>query len=113
MLAKVITGCLATALLMGGTALAQSPSSKSNADQNAMNNRATQNQTLPQQIQKKLQQQGFSDVKIVPGSFLVSAKDKDGDPVNMVIGPHSMTMFTVVSSEGSKPEKGSTTSGQR
>jgi hypothetical protein len=33
-------------------------------------------------------------VNVVPGSFLVSAKDKCGDPVTMVIGPNSMMMLT-------------------
>jgi hypothetical protein len=61
---------------------------------------------LPQELSQKLQRQGFSDVRIVPGSFIVSAKDRNGDPVNMVIGPHSMTMF-VVSNAGTS--SGSTT----
>jgi hypothetical protein len=51
-------------------------------------------QNLPQEIQSKLQQDGYTDVQVVPGSFLVSAKDKRGDPVNMVIGPHSMLVMT-------------------
>lgn len=51
-------------------------------------------QALPGEIKQKLQQQGFTDVQVIPGSFLVSAKDKQGDPVNMVIGPHSMMIMT-------------------
>jgi hypothetical protein len=51
-------------------------------------------QSLPQEIQSKLQQDGYTDVQVVPGSFLVSAKDKHGDLVNMVIGPHSMLVMT-------------------
>jgi len=51
-------------------------------------------QTLPQEIKQKLESQGFSNVQVVPGSFIVSAKDKQGDPVNMVIGPHTMMMVT-------------------
>ncbi|WP_456639664.1 hypothetical protein [Bradyrhizobium sp. USDA 10063] len=58
-------------------------------------------QSLPQQIRNKLKDQGFTDVQVVPGSFLVSAKDKDGDPVTMILGPHSMTVFTMVSSDDS------------
>lgn len=38
-----------------------------------------------------LQQSGFTDVKIVPDSFLVRAKDKSGSPVTMFIGPDSVT----------------------
>ena len=38
-----------------------------------------------------LQQSGFTDVKVMPDAFLVSAKDKSGDPVTMLINPNSMT----------------------
>lgn len=51
-------------------------------------------QKMTEMLQKKLAEQGFSDVKIVPGSFIVTAKDKDGQPVAMVIGPHSSMVFT-------------------
>lgn len=60
---------------------------------------------------QKLQSQGFTNVQVVPGSFLVSAKDKDGDPVNMVIGPHSMTMFTSTSANESNSSNDSNSSG--
>lgn len=53
-------------------------------------------QALPAEIRTKLQQDGFTNVQVVPGSFLVSAKDKNGDPVTMVIGPNSMMMMTQV-----------------
>jgi hypothetical protein len=51
-------------------------------------------QNVPQQIRDKLSSRGFQDVKVVPGSFLVSAKDKNGNPVMMIIGPDSMTMLS-------------------
>jgi hypothetical protein len=50
-------------------------------------------QRLPEEIRQKLTEMGFTDVKVVPGSFLVTAKDKQGEPVSMLIGPDSMTMF--------------------
>ncbi len=119
MLVKAIAGSIVTTLLLAGPALAQNSSSKANAAQNNSQESQSQgSQNLPQRIRQKLQQQGFSEVKVVPGSFLVSAKDKDGDPVNMVIGPHSTTMLTILSSDGSSSQnskasdKGAT-SGQR
>ena len=51
-------------------------------------------QRMATELHKKLAEQGFSEVKIVPGSFIVTAKDKDGEPVAMVIGPHSTMVFT-------------------
>ena len=53
------------------------------------------NQILPQKIRAKLAEQGFKDVKVSPGSFVVSAKDKDGHRVVMLIGPTETTMMTV------------------
>ena len=67
-------------------------------------------QSLPQKIKQKLQQQGFSDVQVVPGSFIVSAKDKDGDPVNMVIGPNSMMIMTTSQVSGTPDTTGQSTS---
>ncbi|MGJ4902452.1 hypothetical protein ACQR0V_12850 [Bradyrhizobium sp. HKCCYLS2058] len=60
---------------------------------------SNQAQPLPQQIKQKLQKQGFTDINVVPGSFLVSAKDSNNDPVTMVIGPHSLTMFTEIDNQ--------------
>lgn len=71
-----------------------------NQSNDARTNNATQGnvsqQTLPQQIRQKLTNQGYTDVQVVPGSFIVNAKDKEGDPITMIIGPHSITAFTLV-----------------
>ncbi len=81
----------------------------------AGNNNQTQNtmqsaQSLPQELKQKLTSQGFTNVQIVPGSFIVSAKDKQGDPVTMIIGPNSMTVFAM-SSSGDNMTTGSVKSG--
>jgi hypothetical protein len=65
-----------------------SPDTQPTIGQNAQN--------LPQELKQKLTAQGFTDVKVVPDSFLVSAKDKQGHPVTMLIGPNSLTVFTMV-----------------
>jgi hypothetical protein len=65
-----------------------SPPVQSTTGQNA--------QSVPQELQQKLTSEGFTDVKIVPDSFLVSAKDKQGYPVTMLIGPNSLTVFTMI-----------------
>jgi hypothetical protein len=51
---------------------------------------------IPQTIQKELQSAGFRDVQVMPSSFLVTAKDKNGHPVMIRIGPHSTTILTEV-----------------
>jgi hypothetical protein len=50
-------------------------------------------QNLPQKIHDKLTAKGFKDVVVVPNSFIVRAKDKDDNPVMMLIGPNGMTMI--------------------
>ena len=77
------------------------------ANASAMNNRTTRNgayatnvqqtvQKLPQEIRAKLKDDGLTNVKVMPGSFIVSAKDKRGEPVTMIIGPDFMMMVTKV-----------------
>ena len=51
--------------------------------------------SLPQRIQQKLTSQGFSNVRVEPEGFIVTAKDRDGDPVTMIIGPESTTLFVM------------------
>lgn len=91
---------LALGLLQGG-AFAQSKSGQESAS-------AKSTQTLPQEIKQELSSKGFTNIEIVPGSYLVAAKDKDGDPVTMIIGPHSMTMFTVQQAEAGDKKAGTT-----
>ena len=42
-------------------------------------------------MQDTLKQSGFTDIRIVPDSFFVQAKDKGGNPIAMLIGPNSVT----------------------
>jgi hypothetical protein len=75
---------LASAALMQGAAWGQD----TRTDQDL-------NQVLPQKIREKLTEQGFKDVKVNPGSFVVSAKDQDGNRVVFMIGPTETTMMTL------------------
>lgn len=59
----------------------------------AQSNDGGSHQSLPDKIREKLTAEGYQDVKITPGSYVVSAKDKDGNRVLMQIGPTSMTMM--------------------
>ena len=49
---------------------------------------------ITEAIRQKLTEQGFTDVEVLPGSFVVTARDRDGDPVGMLIGPNSTTLIT-------------------
>jgi hypothetical protein len=51
-------------------------------------------------MKSELEQSGFKDVKIMPESFLVRAKDKDGHPVMMIVNPDSLTAVTALGNSG-------------
>jgi hypothetical protein len=50
-------------------------------------------QTIQQVIQERLASAGFTDIQMVPNSFMISAKDRDGHPVTMMASPSSVTQF--------------------
>ncbi len=81
MLWRILPLAFAATLLMQGAALA--------ADDGDVNP-----QNMPDKIREKLAEKGFKDIKVVPGSFIVSAKDKEGNPVMMLIGPGQMTVLS-------------------
>lgn len=54
------------------------------------------NEPLRQQVKDNLSKAGFTDIKIMPTSFMVRAKDQSGNPVMMVINPDSFTEVTAV-----------------
>jgi methionine-rich copper-binding protein CopC len=87
----------ASALLIAGlsqAALAQGSAQQNQPSSSATNTQAPEN--LPVELRQKLTSAGFSDVKVVPSSFVVSAKDPQGRPVMMHLTPHSMTVMTEV-----------------
>jgi hypothetical protein len=90
MFRSVLFSALATAALGATVAWAQAPPSVATPDKPAIKTDDAQN--LPQKIREKLTADGFKDVQVVPNSFLVSAKDKDGNPVMMLIGPNGTTV---------------------
>ena len=86
-----VTGAfLSTAVMAQSTA--QTPDhSPASGVQAPVNSVTSSHGTLPQQMKSDLQNAGFTNVTVRPDSFLVSAKDKSGNPVTMLIDPHSVT----------------------
>jgi hypothetical protein len=62
---------------------------------------------IQEQLRQDLSKAGYSDIQIMPGSFLVRAKDKQGNQTEMMISPTSMTEITAVSPSGSATQSGS------
>ena len=49
---------------------------------------------MRQQLQDQLTKAGLTNITVTPSSFYVHAKNKQGDPVAMVIGPEGFTEVT-------------------
>ena len=96
------TTLLAAAFLttVSSVALAQAPSSPSTSAPTATTKTQTGGAGLQQQVTTNLQNSGFTNVKVMPDSFLVQATDKSGNAVTMFIGPNSMTEVTTVGANG-------------
>lgn len=52
------------------------------------------NMHMTQRLRADLGKAGFTDITVMPSSFLVRAKDSAGNPVMMLINPDSMTAIT-------------------
>jgi len=79
-----ITLALTGASLAQSSAQGQVPASKQNTA------------TVQQQVKQNLAAAGFSDIQVMPESFLVRANDKNGNPVMMIINPDSLTAVTAI-----------------
>jgi len=86
----------------GDTSAADGQSAMSN-DQNGMNDQSSiyngnkngqAAMHIGQHIRNDLSKAGYTDITIMPTSFMVRAKDKEGNPVMMVISPDSVTAIT-------------------
>lgn len=60
-------------------------------------------------IHDMLQQSGFSDIQVMPSSFMIRAKDKDGNPVVMSVSPESVTEVSEVRRPDASSSPDSTT----
>jgi len=96
------TTILAAAFLttVSSVALAQAQSSPSAATPTATTKTQKGGASLQQQVTTNLQNSGFTNVKVMPDSFLVQATDKSGNAVTMFIGPNSMSEVTTVGANG-------------
>ena len=87
-----------------GTMSANAPGQQAKASPDASSTQTTmsanaeqgQHGSLRQQLQSQLSSAGFTDIKIMPSSFYIQAKDKKGNAVAMVVGPDSFTEVTQV-----------------
>ena len=95
---KVLMVAASGLLLCSTSAMAQTTTSITNSNApsaatssaSATGNHQTA-ESVRAQIRSDMEKAGFTDVKVMPDSFLVEAKDKSGDPVSMIVNPNAVT----------------------
>ena len=95
----------AALLLCQTAAMAQTttPPANANNQQPAASSTNTNGGQLRAHVQNMLQTAGFSDIRMLPSSFMIRAKDQEGNPVVMSVSPDS---FTEVSELGTSNGNG-------
>jgi len=83
------------ALLLAGTAVIALTTAGFAADTNP--NMPANTPTLRENLTQMLQKSGYTDIRLAPTSFMIHAKDSDGNAVMMSISPDSFTELTNVS----------------
>jgi hypothetical protein len=86
------TGMLVSSAAMAQTAVTPAPlAAPATQAQTHASDMEMSGGNLRQKVKIELQQAGFTDVTMMPDSYLVQAKDKSGSPVMMMIKPNSVT----------------------
>ena len=101
-------------LLVPAAAMAQSttpaattpPAAQSDTSQSSANAGS-----LRGHVRDMLSSAGFSDIHIMPSSFMIRAKDKDGNPVVMSVSPDSVTEVSELGTSGASGGNGSDNAG--
>ncbi len=88
------------ALALAAPAFSQTNSTNQNSSSSSTGSISAQDQSqnqpakARQQVQQNLSKAGYTDIKIMPESFLVRAKDPSGNPIMMIINPDSVAAIT-------------------
>ena len=90
-------------LLASAAAFVLSQAAMAQTTNNAANDSAgqsTSNQHMRANLKNMLEKSGYKDIRVAPTSFVVHAKDSDGNPVVMTVSPDSFTEVTDINSSG-------------
>jgi len=90
---------------------APSPQSQNtNGQSSAGTSQSQNNQPISAQLRQTLGEAGYTDLTVVPGSFIVTGKDKQGREVMMRFTPNSVMMLTETPMENNSTTGRSTSS---
>src|ERR1700761_6616262 len=84
------------AILLATTAAVVLSSAAWAASDNGTNNTDQTNTKVRQELTQMLQKSGYTDIRVAPTSFMVRAKDHDGNPVVMSISPDHFAEMTAM-----------------
>jgi sporulation protein YlmC with PRC-barrel domain len=105
----------AVLLLCQATAIAQTnaPNTASGATPPAVTSAPTTNSGTPlrNRIDTMLQQSGFTEIHVMPSSFVIHAKDQDGNPIVMSITPDSVTAVAAITNPSDAQSTGTVSPG--
>ena len=91
----------------GPTQGAASSAGKTTSPTGAMNDQHARAMHVVQKLRRELSKAGFTDIQIMPSSFLVRGKDSSGNRVMMVVNPDSVTAITEDKSSARSPNNSS------
>ena len=86
----------AALLVLSQVTMAQTP----NNSQNDTGNQTAASQHMRSNLRNMLDKAGYKDIRVAPTSFVVHAKDADGNPVIMSVSPDSFTEVTDLNNGG-------------
>jgi hypothetical protein len=90
----------ATGLLLAPAAMAENTANTTTPPHAMSDSAQGTHQNMRQDLQNDLQKAGFTDIRVMPDSYLVRAKDKSGHPVMMMINPDSVTEVMAADDNG-------------
>ena len=113
---SIILPALAAALALATPALAQAPAGATAQTPPAATEQPARQEgsTSPlhnsnlltiNKLKQDLQKAGFSDIQIIANSFVVQAKDKDGNPTIMSLSPSGVFAISALQSNQEKQAK--------
>jgi len=91
---KMRTILLASAAVIALSPIAYAQDANSTIQPSTTANQKVSKQHLGTDLRNMLQKSGYTDIRVAPTSFMVRAKDSDGNPIVMSISPDSFTELT-------------------
>ena len=95
------------AILLATTAAVVLSSAAWAADTGVNTNQTSNGNHVRHDLTQMLQKSGYTDIRVAPTSFVVHAKDQDGNPVLMSISPDEFSEMTAVNDTAANRDQSS------